>query len=396
MNPRPLALSLLLAALTLPRAARAQWLRRVALRPSVGATMMLSEHQRQRLDFGLGLSSALTLTVDATRVVGGYARVAHLWFPSGQGDGEALLTALGPRVWATLGDAGRPWAELGVGVALTGGAARFAFDAAVGWDFSVSPAVSVGPVVRYTQLVAGERDAPSDAQALSLGAQVSFQAPGAQGVVIATTRADRDGDGVDDARDVCPELSAGALPDPTRPGCPLNDRDHDRVFDRDDDCPNVAAGPHPDPARPGCPLPAPTAVPPPAVSPPAPSPSPRPRPLAWRATLAEPVRFALSEGALDPDGRAVVAQMALALAAAPEGVRLVVEGHADPGSEREHAASLGTRRAQAVIDALVEHGVSRTRMVSRTAGSTRPLWSPRTEEGRRGNRRVELRVVGGE
>jgi outer membrane protein OmpA-like peptidoglycan-associated protein len=396
MSPRRLALSLCLAALAVPRASRAQWLRRVALRPSFGATMMLSAHQRQRLDYGLGLASALTLTVDATRAVGGFARVAHLWFPSGRGDGEALLTTVGPRVWATLGDPGRPWAELGVGVAVTGGAPRFAFDAALGWDFSVSPAVSVGPFVRYAQLVAAERDAPTDAQALSLGAQVSFQAPALQGVVRAPGRVDGDGDGVEDPRDVCPDLSAGALPDPTRPGCPLNDRDLDRVFDRDDDCPNVPSGPRPDPARPGCPLPAPTAVTPPAVTPAAPAPTSRPRTVAWRAALAEPVRFAASERALDPDGRAVVARMAVALAAAPEAVRLVVEGHADPGAEREQGAALGTQRAQAVIDALVEHGVDRARMVPRTAGISRPLWSPRTEEGRRGNRRVELRVVGGE
>lgn len=394
MSRRRLAIALGLAALALPRVARAQWLRRVALRPSVGAAMMLSDHQRQRLDYGLGLASALTLTVDATRAVGGYVRVTHLWFPSGQGDGEALLTTAGPRVGATLGEAGRPWVELGLGVAVTGSAARFAFDTAVGWDFSVSPAVSVGPFVRYAQVFAAARDAPSDAQALSLGAQVSFQAPAAQGDVRVPGRVDGDGDGVEDPRDVCPELSAGALPDPTRLGCPLNDRDHDRVFDRDDDCPNTPAGPHPDPSRPGCPLPA--AVVTPAVTPAVTPVGVRARGTAWRAVLAEPVRFEATESALGVEARAVVARMAQALAVAPEGVRLVVEGHADPGGERDLGAALGTRRAQSVIDALTEHGVDRGRMVPRTAGISRPLWSPRTEEGRRGNRRVELRVVGGE
>lgn len=399
MSPRRLALCLVCGALALPRAAGAQWLRRVALRPSAGAAMMLSAHQRQRLDYGLGLASALTLTVDATRALGGYARLAHLWFPSGQGDGEALLVTAGPRVVATLGDAGRPWAELGAGVAVTGGAARFAFDAALGWDFSVTGAVSVGPFVRYAQLVAGERDAPDDAQALSLGAQVSFQAPAAQAVVSAPGQSDGDGDGVEDGRDVCPALPAGALPDPTRLGCPLNDRDHDRVFDRDDDCPNVPAGPRPDPTRPGCPLPAVSPAGSPAASaPPAPS-SPvtdRPRAGSWRAALAEPVRFEGMGSALDDEARAVVARVAQALSEAPASVHLVVEGHADPGAEREHGAALGTRRAQAVIDALVACGVARARMVARTAGTSRPLWSPRTEEGRRANRRVELRVVGGE
>ncbi|MFO0625590.1 MAG: hypothetical protein U0325_08225 [Polyangiales bacterium] len=253
MNRRRLALALALTAFAMPRVVHAQWLRRVALRPSVGASMMLSERQRQRRDYGLGLASALTLTVDATRAVGGYARVAHLWFPSARGDGEALLITAGPRVWATLGEVGRPWVEVGLGAALTGGDARFAFDAALGWEFTVAPAVSVGPFVRYAQLVAGDRDAPSDAQTLSMGAQVSFQAPAAQEVARTPTRPDLDGDGVDDARDVCPDVPASALPDPTRPGCPLNDRDHDRVFDRDDDCPNVPVRSAPRPHASGMP-----------------------------------------------------------------------------------------------------------------------------------------------
>ncbi len=64
---------------------------------------------------------------------------------------------------------------------------------------------------------------------------------------------DRDHDGVIDERDVCPDEPQGAHPDPEQLGCPLRDRDGDGVFDRDDQCPDVPAGAHPDPKKPGCP-----------------------------------------------------------------------------------------------------------------------------------------------
>ncbi len=101
------------------------------------------------------------------------------------------------------------------------------------------------------------------------------------------------------------------------------------------------------------------------------------RGTAWRAVLAEPVRFEATESALGLEARAVVARMALALAVAPEGVRLVVEGHADPGGERELAAALGTRRAQSVIDALMEHGVDRATDGRRARRGSRARCGPR-------------------
>jgi outer membrane protein OmpA-like peptidoglycan-associated protein len=65
---------------------------------------------------------------------------------------------------------------------------------------------------------------------------------------------DRDGDGVRDEVDLCPDTHKGANPDPDRLGCPLLDRDRDGVFDRDDVCPDTHKGPNPDPERRGCPL----------------------------------------------------------------------------------------------------------------------------------------------
>ncbi|MDB4968156.1 MAG: outer membrane protein, partial [Myxococcales bacterium] len=63
---------------------------------------------------------------------------------------------------------------------------------------------------------------------------------------------DRDGDGVLDAQDLCPDQPAGPRADPARPGCPEKDSDGDGIVDSADLCPTVAAGPHPDAKRAGC------------------------------------------------------------------------------------------------------------------------------------------------
>ena len=66
---------------------------------------------------------------------------------------------------------------------------------------------------------------------------------------------DTDGDGVRDGVDLCPLEPKGETPDPRRIGCPRRDCDHDGVWDDEDLCCCESAGSSPDPARKGCPLP---------------------------------------------------------------------------------------------------------------------------------------------
>ena len=63
---------------------------------------------------------------------------------------------------------------------------------------------------------------------------------------------DRDGDGICDDRDACPDVKGDKNPDPKWNGCPV-DRDHDEILDADDVCPDVHKGEYPDPSRKGCP-----------------------------------------------------------------------------------------------------------------------------------------------
>jgi outer membrane protein OmpA-like peptidoglycan-associated protein len=69
---------------------------------------------------------------------------------------------------------------------------------------------------------------------------------------------DRDGDGIPDKNDACPDVKGVRNDDATKNGCPPepppSDRDHDGVFDKDDACPDVMGVPTNDPKTNGCPL----------------------------------------------------------------------------------------------------------------------------------------------
>jgi outer membrane protein OmpA-like peptidoglycan-associated protein len=67
---------------------------------------------------------------------------------------------------------------------------------------------------------------------------------------------DRDGDGILDAEDACPDVKGVRDPDPKKNGCPPpSDRDGDGIVDEVDACPDVKGVADPDPKKNGCPPP---------------------------------------------------------------------------------------------------------------------------------------------
>jgi OOP family OmpA-OmpF porin len=65
---------------------------------------------------------------------------------------------------------------------------------------------------------------------------------------------DRDGDGIFDKDDACPDTPGVEDQDPAKNGCPP-DRDGDGILDKDDACPDVKGQPNEDPEKHGCPPP---------------------------------------------------------------------------------------------------------------------------------------------
>jgi OmpA-OmpF porin, OOP family len=87
---------------------------------------------------------------------------------------------------------------------------------------------------------------------------------------------DKDGDGVDDEKDQCPDLPEDRDGIQDADGCPEDDADGDSILDQDDACPLVPGVPSSDPKKNGCPGEAPA---PPAPGAPEAPPTPPPVPI---------------------------------------------------------------------------------------------------------------------
>ncbi|HEY4116795.1 MAG TPA: OmpA family protein [Byssovorax sp.] len=77
----------------------------------------------------------------------------------------------------------------------------------------------------------------------------------------------------------------------------------------------------------------------------------------------------------------------------PEVSLVRVEGHTDNQASAEYNQELSARRALAVCDWLVDHGVDHTRLLAVGFGLTRPVAPNTTAAGRQENRRTEFHVA---
>jgi len=106
------------------------------------------------------------------------------------------------------------------------------------------------------------------------------------------------------------------------------------------------------------------------------------------------VSFEVNRSDLSSGGERSVHEVAAALLRLAPERRVDVEGHAsrEKGTLDEQNQRLSEDRARRVADVLVEAGLRRDRITSRGLGSSTPVASNDTEEGRRLNRRVEMIV----
>lgn len=176
---------------------------------------------------------------------------------------------------------------------------------------------------------------------------------------------DADGDGVSDAQDSCPGTPTGVRVG--RDGCPV-DSDGDGVADDRDACPDTPAGARVDER--GCEL---------MVE----------QPVSFDLT----VEFGFDSAQITGAGMQEMFELLRFLRAHPSS-RAVIEGHSDDRGASAYNQRLSERRAQAVLEALVNSGVDRTRLTARGYGESRPVASNDTEAGRAQNRRVTVVVSG--
>ncbi|MEZ4363542.1 MAG: OmpA family protein [Kofleriaceae bacterium] len=109
--------------------------------------------------------------------------------------------------------------------------------------------------------------------------------------------------------------------------------------------------------------------------------------------LKERVQFENDSAVLLDASRSLLDDVARTITEHPELVRIRIEGHTDDKADDRHNQRLSKRRADAVRNYLIEHGVAASRLEAKGFGESRPIADNSTEEGREQNRRVELHIV---
>lgn len=105
------------------------------------------------------------------------------------------------------------------------------------------------------------------------------------------------------------------------------------------------------------------------------------------------VTFKTGRAELGDSSYPVIAELARAMGSCETPVEIAV--HTDSLGDAAVNLKLSQRRADAVRKALVQRGVHPDRLAAKGYGETQPIASNAREAGRRENRRVEFRVVGG-
>ncbi len=110
-----------------------------------------------------------------------------------------------------------------------------------------------------------------------------------------------------------------------------------------------------------------------------------------QATLvANPILFDVGTSRITGEGQANLSQIVAAINAVPDiGVEIV--GHTDSDGGDTVNQTLSESRAEAVQEALINLGIPAERLTTRGAGSSEPIASNDTREGRQRNRRIEFK-----
>ncbi len=218
--------------------------------------------------------------------------------------------------------------------------------------------------------------------------------PDAPGLLAFNGCPDTDGDGITDALDLCPDV-AGL---DSLQGCPYTDTDGDSIQDKYDQCPKVA-GPK---ENSGCPY-ADTdndSVPDKDdLCPMTPGPvSNNGCPVIEEKeqeilnTAFSNIRFVSGKAILMKSSYASLDELAELLIKKSD-FRLLIEGHTDNVGRDAANMRLSQKRSMAVKKYLVQKNVDASKIDAKWYGEAKPIADNKTEEGRKENRRVELKVI---
>jgi outer membrane protein OmpA-like peptidoglycan-associated protein len=334
-----------------------------SLKVEPGVAVPLTTPQSQIYSPGAGESIKALWLLNRYLNLGPSATFIYLPAQAAQGDGGTawnLGVSLGLRRPHDLpDDAGffgiSPWVDVDALYVRTGGLDRPGFDVGVGLAVPIGKQriFWVGPFARYLQILQIDRTGYDnhDAKILSAGislevtfgvereaAATPYTASPAATTATATAGVcpDRDGDGIPDSVDRCPDV-AGTMDDY---GCPT----YKRIVVKPD-----------------------------------------------KLELKEKIQFAWDQATLQEVSYPVLDEVVQALKD-NKSFKVQVEGHTSSEGTDDHNQTLSNQRAQAVLDYLAAHGIGKDRLASKGFSSSVPIDTNATAAGRENNRRVEFVV----
>lgn len=186
---------------------------------------------------------------------------------------------------------------------------------------------------------------------------------------------DRDGDGIPDDVDECPDEPEDFDGLADEDGCPEDDFDHDGIPDTEDACPREPGVANDDPAQHGCPK------------------FIRRVEGSTEIQILKRVEFATGSAVLLPQSFPILDEV-LALLNANQDIKKVgIEGHTDNRGGRDMNMRLSQSRAESVMKYLVDKGIISGRLTAKGHGYDRPIDTNDTADGRQRNRRVEFHIL---
>jgi outer membrane protein OmpA-like peptidoglycan-associated protein len=423
-----------------------------------GGARAISDPQQRETSLGftgagaieLGLTGALGVQLElSTLALGpGDPPLDTTLAPRASAGAQAVLVGLRVRPLVASYDgqlvsAAGLWLDGNAGVARTGDLTRGAFDTHIGFDFTW-PKVALGPYVGYQHILQPDDTLrPDDARVLLFGVHCMLGtiAPIATIPPPPEVERDRDGDGIIDSRDKCPDApedkdgfeDQDGCPEPDNDkdeipdgedacpnergqrttdaktnGCPVRDRDQDGIADDQDKCPDLAEDKDGFEDQDGCPDPdndkdgvldrddqcpnEPETVNGYAEEDGCPD-DVQVRVVGDYILLDERIHFDTNKSVVLLNSQPLLWRVMLLLKKHPEYAHVEVQGYADERGEEAHNQKLSHARARAVRDLLVRWGIARERLSYAGFGTSNPRVPDKNYKAYKENRRVEFKIT---
>jgi outer membrane protein OmpA-like peptidoglycan-associated protein len=198
------------------------------------------------------------------------------------------------------------------------------------------------------------------------------------GVRYTPTAHDKDGDGIQDEDDKCPDVREDRDGQEDTDGCPEEDPDSDKdgVPDSDDECPQDKETINGVDDDDGCPD----------------SGDPRVVYEDGKFQILDTIQFEHNSAEIKEESHSLLDQVALTMKANPEVKKVRVEGHTDDTGPENTNLRLSKARAHAVRNYLIKKGVAENRLSAEGYGESKPLVKGTSDADRAKNRRVEFVV----